>query len=237
MPDNQKPLGNENSYTPEFLENLYKKIGLTDKQTQNRLRQAIILATQAYIRNYNDKQKQLSTHEIKTELKKTINHIDKAAQSLIKVYSSGNYGEEITNNLYAVILEKYPILHGTLPHLKNSIKKSPIQSLELLGALADGIDSTLKNAEPPERTTKRYALYHWIMILSAHLEPIIGHKLEQSRYYKGEYISKRKLSDSELLKFIITPLDPQVTISQLETAIKETRTERYNSPWNDYFPM
>ena len=31
MSDNQTPLGNENSYTPEFLESLYKKIGLTDK--------------------------------------------------------------------------------------------------------------------------------------------------------------------------------------------------------------
>jgi len=118
MSDNQKPLGNENLYTPEFLESLYKKIRLTDGQTQNKLRQTIILAAQAYMSHYNDNQRQLSTHEIKAELKKTINHIDKAAQSLIKVYSSGNYGEEITNNLYAVISEKYPLFHGTLPHLK-----------------------------------------------------------------------------------------------------------------------
>lgn len=78
------------------------------------------------------------------------------------------------------------------------------------------------------------------MILSAQLEPVIGHKLEQSHYYKqgkkGEYISKKEISDSELLLFIISPLDPNVTISQLETAIKETRKERHNAPWDNYFP-
>ena len=237
MLDNKKTLGNENSYTPEFLKSLYKKIGLTDRQKQNRLRQIIILATQAYIRNYNESQKQLSTHEIKTELTKAINHIDKAAQSLINVYASGNYGEEITNNLYAVISDKYPLLHGTLPHLKNGIKISPIQSLEFLGALADGLNSTLENAEAPDKTVKSIALYQWTMILSAELEPIIGHKLEQSHYYDGEYVSKKEINDSELLLAVIHPLDPNVTISQMETAIKDTRKERHEAPWVDYFPF
>lgn len=237
MSDNQKPLGNENSYTPEFLEIFYKKIGLTDKHLQKRLEKAIILATQAYMRNLGSKHRQLPYNEIKKEIKKAVNHLDKAADSLAKVIASGNYGEEITNNLYAVIAEdKYKILHGSLPYLKNSYRTSPSQSLHFLGAIADGLENTLKNAETPDKTIKSFAIYHWIMILSAHLEPIIGHKLEQSHYYDGEYVSKKEMNDSELLLFIIHPLDPNVTISHMETAIKETRKERHETPWDDYFP-
>lgn len=237
MSNSQKPLGNENSYTKDFWQSLHEKLNLTDRHTQNRLEKTILLATQAYMRNYNENQKQLSAHEIKTEIIKAINHIDKASQSLINVYASGNYGEEITNNLYAVISKKYPLLSDTLPHLKNNIKTSPIQSLEFLGALADGLNSTLENAESPDKTIKSIALYHWIMILSAQLEPIIGHKLEQSHYYNGQYVSKKEINDSELLLFIIHPLNSNITISQMETAIKDTRKERHEAPWNDYFPF
>jgi len=74
------------------------------------------------------------------------------------------------------------------------------------------------------------------MILSAQLEPIIGHKLEQSHYYDGKYVSKKEMGDSELLLFIIHPLDPNITISKIETAIKDTRKERHEAPWYDYFP-
>ena len=74
---------------------------------------------------------------------------------------------------------------------------------------------------------KSRSLNYWIVSIAPTLEPIIGHKLEQSRYHKGQYISKREIGDSELLKFIIEPLDPNITISQIETAIKETHKERH----------
>ena len=212
------------------------KIDLTDKHKQNRLEKAIILAAQAYMRNFDSNHRQLAPYEIKKELEKTINHLDKGADALINVITSGNYGPEIANNLYAVISDKYPLLNSALPHLKTEFKTSPAQSLIILQAIKDGLESTLENAKTPDKTIKSTALKQWIMILSAQLEPTIERKLEQTHYYDGEYISKKETSDSELLLFIIRQLDRNVNISQMETAIKETRKERYEAPWDDYFP-
>lgn len=235
-----KELGNENSYTPEFFRELCEKIDLHDTDAKNTLSRTIILATQAYVRNYSNHVRELPTHEIKKELQKALSNIDKAANSLVKVSTSGYYGEALVNNLFDVINRKYPSLHGVLNAIIRPSRfgtiTSPTRSLDLLAAMADGLEQTLENFESQKTPNRSEALYHWIMILSAKLEPIIGHKLEQSRYHNGEYISKRKLGDSELLHFIIAPLDPNVTISQLETAIKETHQERHNAPWNDYWP-
>lgn len=237
--ENIKNIGNENSYTPEFFEELFLKIRLTTRPAQNILKRTIMLATQAYVRNYQDHVRELPAHEIKKELKKASSNIDKAAESLSKVYTSEYYSQALINNLYDVIYKNYPILHGLLNEIIRPSHMGaitfPAQSFILLAAMADGIQQTLENFKHEKTPNKSEALYHWIMILSAKLEPIIGHKLEQSRYHKGEYISKRKLSDSELLLFIIKPLDPNVTISQIETAIKETRQERHDAPWDNYF--
>lgn len=237
--DNIKNIGNENSYTPEFYEALYKKTGLKDQSEKATLKYAIMLATQAYVRNYSNHVRELPAHEIQDKLKKTLKHINKAADSLSEVYTSGYYSEAVINNLYDVIDKKYPTLHSLLDQIIRSTHAgpitSPLRSFVLLAAMADGIEQTLENFEHEKTPNKSEALYNWIMILSAKLEPIIGRKLEQSRYHEGEYISKREISDSELLLFIIKPLDPNVTISQLETAIKETRQERHDAPWDDYF--
>lgn len=240
-----KKTGNENSYTKEFFETLFDKIGVKNQDQKSDLERAVILSAQAYMRHYDEYLRQLAAHEVKKELQKVIGHIDKAAESLIKVYSSGNYGEDIVNNLHKTISEKYPSLQSILKEIKRgdgtSISiTSPLRTLPLLEAMAEGIDRTLKNYKSKKTTPKSISLYHWIMILSAQLEPMLGHKLEQSRYHKTEeggfYISKKMISDSELLLFIIEPLDPNVTISQIETAIKETRKERHDAPWENYFP-
>lgn len=237
-----QPFGNENSYTPEFFEELCEKIDLKDKNVKSTLGRTIILAAQAYMRHYGEYQRQLASHEIKKELQKASRNIDKAAQSLAKVIASGNYAEDIVNNLHDVISNKHPSLNSLLSHIKRGGDEdffttySPARSLALLAAMQDGIDLTLEKDPSRKTTPKSVALYQWIMILSAKLEPIIGHKLEQSRYHDGEYISKREIGDSELLLFIIHPLDPNVTISQIETEIKKTRKERHDAPWDDYFP-
>jgi hypothetical protein len=238
---NLKQLGNENSYTKEFFEELCQKINLKNISAKSDLKRSIILAAQAYMRYYGEHQRQLAAHEIEKELKKVVSHIDKAAESYIKVCASGNYGTDIVNNLHDVISENHPSLHGMLKEIRRGDGKSvsitsPLNALPLLEAMADGIDRTLQNYKSRKTTPKSVALYHWVMILSAQLEPIIGHKLEQSRYHDGEYISKKEIGDSELLLFIIEPLDPNVTISQIETAIKETRKERHEAPWDNYFP-
>lgn len=234
-----KPLGNENSYTADFFEELCQKINLNDQNARDVLGRTIILAAQAYIRNYSHHLRELPSHEVKEELKKSLSHIDKAAHSLIKVYTSGYYSEAVINNLFDVIDKKYPSLHSLLdeivPPNKCSVA-SPLASLPLLEAMADGIEQTLDNFESQNTPKRSKALYHWVMILSAKLEPIIGRKLEQSQYHKGEYISKKEISDSELLLFIIHPIDSNVTVSQIETAIKETRKERHDAPWDNYFP-
>ena len=239
-----KPIGNENSYTPEFFDNLCEKINLTNKDKKADLGRSIILAAQKYMRLYDEYLRQLAAHEVEKELKRVVNHIDKAAESLVKVYASGNYGEDIVNNLYDVIVEKYPSMHGTLSEIRRdrgyAVITSPLKALCFLESMSDAVERTVKNFPSKKTTPRSIALYHWLMILSATLEPIIRHKLEQSHYYKGkkkgEYISKKEMGDSELLLLIISPLDPNVTISQIETALKETRKERHNAPWNNYFP-
>ncbi|MFA7276624.1 MAG: hypothetical protein WC043_07470 [Pseudobdellovibrionaceae bacterium] len=239
-----KPLGNENSYTLEFFVKLCEKINLTDKKKKTDLGRSVVLAAQKYMSLYGEHQRQIAAHEVEKELRRVINHIDKAADSYVKVCASGNYGTDIVNNLYSIIVEKYPSMRGTLNEIRRdrgyAVITSPIKALDFLASMSDAIEQTVKNFPSKRTATKSIALYNWIMILSAELEPILGRKLEQSRYQKtdkgGEYISKKGMNDSELLLFIIAPLDPNVTVSQIETALKETRKERHESPWDDYFP-
>ena len=239
-----KPLGNENSYTPEFFAELCKKINLTDGAQKADLRHYIILAAQKYMNYYGEYQRQLAAHEVEKELRKVANYLGKAQESLWKVIMSGNYAEDIVNNLYDVISKQHPPLHGLLKEIKRDgpfiSGISPARSLPLLSSMEEAVERIVKNFPSKKGTPRSDALYYWIMILSAQLEPIIGRKLEQSRYHKtdkgGEYVSKKEMNDSELLLFIIAPLDPNVTISQIETAIKETRKERYEAPWDNYFP-
>ena len=232
-------IGNEDSYTQAFFEELYEKLGVSDRYAQVELKRYVLLAAQAYIRHYSEHQRQLPPHEIKKELEKTLNHIDKGAKSLIKIYASGSYGAEIVSHIHDVISENYPSLKSLLTEMKRGNDfmsiTSPIKSLDLLAATADGIERTLKNYNPKKVTARSIALYHWLMIISSLLEKIMGCKLEQSHYYEGEYISKKEMGDSEFLLFIIKPLDSKVTISQVETALKETRKERHEAPWDDYF--
>jgi hypothetical protein len=239
-----KSLGNEDSYNPEFFDSLCEKINLTDKDKKADLERSIILAAQKYMRLYDEYLRQLATYEVEKELKRVVNHIDKAAESLVKVYASGNYGEDIVNNLYDVIVEKYPSMRGTLHEIRRdrgyAVITSPLKALDFLASMNDAIERTIKNFPSKKGTLRSIALYNWIMILSAELEPILGRKLEQSRYQKTDkgagYISKKEINDSELLQFIIAPLDPNVTISQIETALKDTRKERHEAPWENYFP-
>jgi hypothetical protein len=233
-----KPIGNEKSYTPEFFEELFNKINISDNYSKKALKKSIIFAAQRYFSRYGDFQRESPPGKIKKQLKSANKNIKKAAISIGKVIQSGNYSHEIVDNLYDVVSEKYP----SLSSLKSQIKKgggyvsSPLRSLALLNAMYDCIDLTLKNNPSKKTTTKSIALNEWLMILSATLEPILDRKLQQSRSHKGEYISKREISDSELLLLIINPLDPYVTISQLETAIRDTSKERHDDPWEEFFP-
>lgn len=239
-----KKIGNEKSYTKEFFEELCQKIGVEDRTEKRKVEQTIKMAAQEYLMTYARYQRERPSHTIEKELKKIVNYIDKAAATFAEVCTSSDYGEDIVDNIYDIISKKYPPLHGMLGEIKRKSDQfdiaSPLSSLDLLWAMGEGIDRTLKNYKAKKTTPKSVALYNWTMVISATLEPIIGHKLEQSHYYKnnkkGEYISKNKISDSELLLSIISPLDPNVTISQIETIIKDTRQERYNTPWDDYFP-
>ncbi|OIN85578.1 MAG: hypothetical protein AUJ12_08490 [Alphaproteobacteria bacterium CG1_02_46_17] len=239
-----KPLGNENSYTPEFFDELYKKVDLKNPNKKADLRLYVILAAQKYMSLYGEYLRQLAAHEVEKELRKVANYLGKAQESLWKVIMSGNYAEDIVNNLYDVISKNHPPLHGLLKEIKRDgpfiSGISPARSLPLLSSMEEAIGRIVKNFLPKKSTPRSVALYHWIMVLSAELEPIIGRKLEQSRYHKtdkgGEYISKKEMNDSELLLFIITPLDSNVTISQIETALKDTRKERHEAPWDNYFP-
>lgn len=239
-----KPIGNENSYTSEFFVELYEKINLTDKNKKEDLAHYIILAAQRYMSYYDEYIREKPSNEIEKEFEKIISYLDKAQASFGKIILSSKYGDDIVNNLYDVISKKYPSLHGLLREIKRDgpfiSGTSPARALPLLYSMQEAIEKTVKNLPSKKGTPKSIALYNWIMIVSAQLEPILGRKLEQSRYQKtdkgGEYVSKREINDSDLLQFIIAPLDPNVTISQIETALKDTHKERHEAPWDNYFP-
>jgi len=229
-----KPLGNENSYTQEFFDSLYEKISLVDVKKRSELTRSIISAAEIYLRYYGYYKTELPPHEINKNLQKALDYIDKAAVSLNKVYESGNFDRELINSLCEVVSEKYSSLHGVLKEVRTDAKFMPIiypeKSMVLLSAMSHGIGRALENYKLRNATEKSRALNRWIVELAYKLEPIIGRKLEQSHYHKsengGEYISKKKMNDSDLLKSIISLVDPNVTVSQIETAIKETRKER-----------
>ncbi|MEM6811799.1 MAG: hypothetical protein AAF549_04960 [Pseudomonadota bacterium] len=223
---------NGNSYTREFFEELFQKIDLNNQLEQDDLRHCVISSAETYLRYYGYHQTELPPHRMKKELEKALSYIAKAKTSLSAVYDSGNYDREMANSLHEVIYTKYSSLRSLLNEIRPESDSMfplvfPKKSLDLLSAMSDGIEHTLENYTFRKTTTKSKALKQWVINLAWKLEPAIKRKLEQSRYYEGKYISKRNISDAELLSFIITPLDSNVTITQLETAIKETHKERH----------
>lgn len=226
-----KDIANENSYKPEFFTKLFSILSIEDQNLRLELKKQISVSARSYIRGYNF-YNSLSPHEINKELEKALQHIEKAESSLNKVFQSENFSNELVNSFYEQIKFDYPSLMGFLPEIRderhfgfNKID-ARTKTMQLLSVISDSIKHALERGR--FRTyTKSHALNCWIVSIASVLEPILGHKLEQSRYHKGEYISKREMGDSELLKFIIEPIDPHITTSQIETAIKETHKERH----------
>ena len=221
----------ENPYTPEFFDELFSILDIEDHTLKTELEKQIHISAGSYIRPYNFYDRSLPAHKVKAELKKALSHIKKAESSLDKVFKSENFGNELVNSIYEQIKFHYPSLMGFLPELRdekhfgfNKID-APTNTMQLLSVISDSIENALNHGEI-RSYTKSNALNHWIVSIAPRLEQTLGRKLEQSRYHNGEYISKRKIGDSELLQIIVRPLDPEVTISQIETAIKETHQKR-----------
>lgn len=224
-------MNTENPYTPEFFDELFSILDIKDHTLKSELKKQIHISAGSYKRPYNFYDRSLPAHKIKTELKKALSHIKKAETSLDKVFKSENFGNELVNNFYEQIKFHYPSLMGFLPELRDekhfgfNKTAAPANTMQLLSVISDSIESALKHGEF-RSYTKSNALNHWVVSIAPTLELALGHKLEQSRYHNGEYISKKETGDSELLQFIIKPIAPKVTISQIETAIKETHRKR-----------
>lgn len=221
----------ENGYTPEFFTKLFSILGIEDHNLKLELKNKIYISARSYIRGYNF-YNSLSPHKIKKELEKALHHIEKAESSLDNVFQSENFSNELVNSFYEQIKIYYPSLAGILPEIRDETHfgfnniDAPTKTMQLLSVISDSIKRALKYGSF-RSYKKSNTLNHWVVSIERVLEKIIGHKFQQSRYHKGEYISKRDISDSELLKYIIGPLDPNITISQIETAIKETYKERH----------
>lgn len=224
-------MNTESPYTPEFFDELFSILDIEDHTLKTELEKQVHISAGSYTRPYNFYDRSLPAHKIKAELKKALGHMKKAESSLDKVFKSENFGNELVNSFYERIKIYYPSLRGFLPELRyeqdfgfNKID-APTNTMQLLSVISDSIENALKYGGF-RSYTKSNALNHWVVSIAPRLERALGHKLEQSRYHNGEYISKRKIADSELLQIIIKPLDPEVTISQIETAIKETHKRR-----------
>ncbi|MCB9989044.1 MAG: hypothetical protein H6868_06890 [Rhodospirillales bacterium] len=226
-------MNTEKAYTPEFFTELFSILGVEDHNLKTELKNQIYLSARSYIRSHSFYETSLPPNEIKRELQKAVTHLQKAETSLEKVLNSGNFQLELIDSFCRRLEWNYPSLKGHL----NKIREQPLEFglnkadapekvMQLLYVILDSIEFTMDEVDF-RKFKKSRSLNHWIVLIAPVLEPVIGHKLEQSRYYKGEYISKREMGDSELLKFIIQPLEPSITISQIETAIKETHKERH----------
>ena len=224
----------ENSYTPDFLNTLFNILELKDQDLQLAIEQQLHFSAKSYVRGYKF-YNSLPPHKIQKELEKALHHIDKAEASLEKIFQSENFSNELVNSFYQEI-KFHPSLSSLLPEIRNenhfgfNKTDAPTKIMKLLSVISNSIQYALKYSNF-RSYKKSNTLNHWVISMERVLEPIIGHKFQQSRYHKtdkgGEYISKKEMGDSELLKLIIQPLDPNVTIAQIETAIKDTHQERH----------
>ena len=226
----------EEYYDDEFFNELFKMLNVKDDDLKLELKKEIINSATNYIYPYINHQLSLPSNVIKSELKKAQKHIKKAEESLYKVFESGNFDDEFVHVFYDRIESSYPSLHSLLAEIRSLPLKfgiyrddAPKNILKLLTLFSDAIEHALKNKKS-RKFKKIDPLARWLISISPVLEKTIGRKLQQSRYYKtdkgGEYISKNEIADSKLIEFIITPLNADISISQIETAIKETRKER-----------
>lgn len=227
----------EEYYSDEFFAELFTILNVEDNDLKSELKAEILDSARCYMYPYITQELSLPPNAIKSELKKAQTHIKKAEQSLAKVFESGNFDDELVNIFYDRIEGFYPSLLSILGEirympLKFGINRedAPKNIIKLLSLFDESIELALER-DSFRKLKKLDSLMRWLTSIAPILEKIIGRKLQQSRYYKtdkgGEYISKNEIADSELLKFIITPLNPDISISQIETAIKETHKERH----------
>lgn len=226
----------EEYYSDEFFTELFTILNVEDNHLKLKLKAEVLNSASRYMYPYITQELSLPPNLIKSELKKAQNHIKKAEQSLSKVFKSGNFDDELVNIFYDRIEGYYPSLLSLLGEIRYMPLKfgmnredAPKNIIKLLSLFDESIESALERKE--FRKLKRIdSLTRWLISIAPMLEKTIGRKLQQSRYYKtdkgGEYISKNEIADSELLRFIISPLNPDISISQIETAIKETHKER-----------
>lgn len=227
-------------YDDNFFKELYKKIDLKDENKQKKLKLSIIKAANTYANFDKSHNKQLSPTQAKNELKKLIAYLSKSEKSLSIISASFPHGGIITRALHTKIEQDYPSLSFIADEI---VKKEgrfttirPQISIDFLQSLHDALGKTLKDFSKPKHPSKKSdAINWWLLSFFVSLEDALGQKLQQSHHYKNVgYISKRAaLQHSELLLFILKPINPKATISQIETAIKETREERsiFNEDW------
>ena len=230
-----KQLEDKSAYSNQFFSNLFDLIDLKEEGIRETLRRRVLDAEQTYLRHYNHFEGKISPHQIRKELDKTVKHIEKAKSSLEKLIVSESYDRELANGICWTIDSDYSDLKDYRKALQSdednfNWKVNPEKILDLLSIVNEGIENSLKYNPLRKVTRKNKALERWLVALSGKLEPVMGRRLEQAHYYKtdngGAYISNKVMNDSELLLFMIKPCDPSVTISQIETAIKNTHKER-----------
>ena len=226
----------EKYYSDEFFTELFTMLNVEDNGLKLELKSEILNSARSYMYPYITLELSLPPNAINNELKKAQTHIKKAEQSLAKVFESGNFDDELVNIFYDRIEGYYPSLLSLLGEIRSMPLKfgmnredAPENIIKLLSLFDESIESALER-NSFRKLKKLDSLTRWLILIAPMLEKVIGRKIQQSRYYKtdkgGEYISKNEITDSELLKFIITPLNPDISISQIETAIKETHKER-----------
>ncbi len=226
----------EEYYSDEFFAELFTVLNVEDNNLKSELKAEILNSARSYMYPYITQELSLPPNAIKSELKKAQTHIKKAEQSLVKVFESGNFDDELVSIFYDRIEGYYPSLLSLLGEIRSMPLKFGMNRedaskniIKLLSLFDESIESALER-NSFRKLKKLDTLTRWLISIAPTLEKIMGRKLQQSRYYKtdkgGEYISKNEIADSEILKLIIARLNPDISISQIETAIKETHKKR-----------
>lgn len=234
---NRKIDAHRSVYTKAFFQDLFSKLSTNDKAKLNRIKEGILLAEKQYLRDIQSYEKQIPAHIAKKKIKKIRLQLDSTHKELSKLFNS-NWSYPTTIALLAEIEGKHPELKGFAQDLYpddemfRSICSNKI--LTTLAALSQALKIATAKAKPLSKN-KSLILENWLTSFSSVLEDAFDRPLKNRKYDGGRYSNnKGELYDSDLLLYIIKPIAPKTTLSQIETALKSSRGERLNPPWLDY---
>jgi hypothetical protein len=228
-------------YDSVFFEKLFEKLSLKDKKKQQLLERSILNAASNYFSFYEDYLNHVPDHKAREEIKYISKEMKNIKKRLPKIFKDRLRLSQVGRAFLKECKQKHPELKGLVTDIE--VKENEFFTvhrtlvfLTVFDCLHAAFDQTGKSYKKKLfKPTKSEAIEHWLTSFSSVLESILERPLQQRRYEpKRGFIDKKdKIYDSDILLFILKPICPNATLTQIERAIKETKDERLNPPWED----